>query len=71
MFKFKKSMAGTAEQNNFECECCGSMEKQSSGSCCGPVGNNTNGTQMPGCVPCGTPTQNPSCCDQTKNSCCG
>lgn len=77
MFKFKKSMAGVIKQENFECECCGSMDDQAStessgcasgcgsanNSCCGPVGNGNsiNGPQMPGCVPCSTPPDN-SCC---------
>lgn len=30
MFKFKKSMAGVVKQENFECECCGTMDDQAS-----------------------------------------
>lgn len=43
MFKFKKAMAGTQAQGNFECECCGSMENQNAQGCgCGSAA----GTEM-------------------------
>jgi hypothetical protein len=47
MFEFKKSMKGIAKKEDFECECCGSIEsqdsKESSGcaSSCAPVKNSS------------------------------
>lgn len=57
MFKFKKSMAGTSKEENFECSCCGSMEEQASA---GAVGCSS------GCGPANT-----ACCAPVENSCCG
>lgn len=75
MFNFKKSEAGVPKQEDFECECCGSMENQAStgpsscGSGCGSTNNSC-------CVPTEdkTSTGSSGCssgCGPTNNSCCG
>ncbi len=52
MFEFKKAMQNIMEKEDYECECCGSMDDKTKGasgcssgcgsgmsSCCGPVEN--------------------------------